>query len=138
MALNNQQFLQSIRPDMKLTKSFFRSVYCREMDAPGFADQAVAALGAAGCSHAREYYDSWVREYEAEDDAVMKRVSEWYRNELRKKWVAEERKVNKERTEKLNIQNLTKNKLTELCQKLLSEGIITEPEQFATAVMRDF
>lgn len=138
MALNNQQFLQSIRPDMKLMKSFFRSVYSREMDAPGFADQAVAALEAAGCSHAREYYNSWVREYEAADDAMMKRVSAWYRSELRKKWAAEERKVSEERAKKLKTQNLTRDELTELCQKLLSEGIITEPEQFVTAVMRDF
>lgn len=95
MALNNQRFLQSIRTDMKLTKSFFRSVYCREMDAPGFADQAVAVLETAGCSHAREYYNSWVREYEAEDDAMMKRVSEWYRSELQKRWTDKGKKVRK-------------------------------------------
>lgn len=90
-----QELLQSIRPDMRLTKNFFKHVYAWEMDYPSFADQAISALEAAGCSRAREYYDNWVREYEAERDAVLKRVSVWYGEELRRRRAEKERKVKK-------------------------------------------
>ena len=94
-----QELLQSIRPDMRLTKDFFKRVYGWEMDYPGFADRAVNALEAAGCSRAREYYDTWVQEYEAERDAVLKRVSVWYGEELKRRRAEKERQVRKERKE---------------------------------------
>lgn len=94
-----QELLQSIRPDMRLTKDFFKRVYGCEMDYPGFADRAVNALEAAGCSRAREYYDTWVQEYEAERDAVLKRVSVWYGEELKRRRAEKERQVRKERKE---------------------------------------
>ena len=94
-----QELLQSIRPDMRLTKDFFKRVYGWEMEYPGFADRAVIALEAAGCSRAREYYDTWVQEYEAERDAVLKRVSVWYGEELKRRRAEKERQVRKERKE---------------------------------------
>lgn len=104
-----REFLQSIRPDMRLTKDFFKHVYGWEMDYPGFADQAISTLESAGCSRAREYYDNWVREYEAERDAVLKRVSIWYGEELKRRRAEKERKVSKERKER-EIELLEKKK----------------------------
>ena len=104
-----QELLQSIRPDMRLTKDFFKRVYGWEMDYPGFADRAVNALEAAGCSRAREYYDTWVQEYEAERDAVLKRVSVWYGEELKRRRAETERQVRKERKEQ-EIELLEKKK----------------------------
>lgn len=89
------ELLQGIRPDMRLTKNFFKCMYGWEMDYPGFADQAVSALEAAGCSRAREYYDAWVREYETERDDVLKRVSVWYAEELKRRRAEKERQVKK-------------------------------------------
>lgn len=111
-----QELLQSIRPDMRLTKDFFKRVYGWEMDYPGFADRAVNALEAAGCSRAREYYDTWVQEYEAERDAVLKRVSVWYGEELKRRRAEKERQVRKERKEQ-EIELLEKKKRL-LMQKL--------------------
>ena len=104
-----QELLQSIRPDMRLTKDFFKRVYGWEMDYSGFADRAVNALEAAGCSHVREYYDTWVQEYEAERDAVLKRVSVWYGEELKRRRAEKERQVRKERKEQ-EIELLEKKK----------------------------
>ena len=104
-----QELLQSIRPDMRLTKDFFKRVYGWETDYPGFADRAVNALEAAGCSRAREYYDTWVQEYEAERDAVLKRVSVWYGEELKRRRAEKERQVRKERKEQ-EIELLEKKK----------------------------
>ena len=94
---------------MRLTKDFFKRVYGWEMDYPGFADRAVNALEAAGCSRAREYYDTWVQEYEAERDAVLKRVSVWYGDELKRRRAEKERQVRKERKEQ-EIELLEKKK----------------------------
>ena len=44
----------------------------------GVSDEAIVALEAAGCSHARQYYTDWVTDYETEYNAMMKRVAEWY------------------------------------------------------------
>lgn len=104
-----QELLQSVRPDMRLTKNFFKRVYGWEMDYPGFADQAISALEAAGCSRARGYYDTWVQEYEAERDAMLKRVSVWYAEELKRRRAEKERQVRKERKEQ-EIELLEKKK----------------------------
>lgn len=94
------ELLQSIRPDMRLTKDFFKHVYGWQISYHGFADQAISALEAAGCSRAREYYDTWVQEYKAERDAMLKRVSVWYVQELKHRRAEKERQVRKERKEK--------------------------------------
>jgi len=57
--------------------------------------------------------------------------------ELHRKWERDWEKLVKEGEEKRRreIQSLTKEELTELCQRLLQEGIIKSPEQFAMAVL---
>lgn len=129
---SKEKLLRSISPEMRLTKDFFKSVYAYEISFPGFAEQAIAALEAAGCSHARQYYTDWVTDYETEYNAMMKRVAEWY-----SKQDFYNREVRKPRTRRQDIQNLTRNELTELCRRLLQEGIIETPEQFVTLVQQD-
>ena len=75
---NKEELLFSINPDMRLTKDFFKQIYGFEISWPGFADQAIATLEAAGCSHARQYYNDWVAGYEKEYHAMMKSVTAWY------------------------------------------------------------
>lgn len=99
LPIKAQELLQSIRPDMRLTKNFFKHVYGWEISYPGFADQAISALETAGCSRARGYYDAWIQEYEAERDAVLKKVSVWYVEELKRRRAEKERQVKKERKE---------------------------------------
>ena len=100
------------------------------MSDPDFPDKAIAALEAAGCSKAREYYETWVNEYESEHETMLKEVAHWYAEECRKE---RERKVRESRRIR---RNLTRDELTELCQKLLQEGVIETPEQFVTAILR--
>lgn len=75
---SKERLLRSIKPDMRLTKDFFKSVYAYAISFPGFADEAIAALETAGCSHARKYYTDWVTSYETEYNAMLKCVAEWY------------------------------------------------------------
>lgn len=75
---NKEELLSSINSDMKLTKDFFRRIYGYEISFPGFAEQALSALEAVGCSHSGQYYRDWVSAYEKEHNAVLKRVAEWY------------------------------------------------------------
>lgn len=86
MATSRQQLLDSIHPGMKLTKSFFKSIYAKEITWPGFSKEAIEALEDAGCSMARAYYESWVNEYETARDAELKEVAHWYRMECEKEW----------------------------------------------------
>lgn len=83
---SKEKLLSSIRPDMKLTKDFFKRIYGYELSYSGFADQTIAALEAAGCSHARQYYDGWVNEYQTARDAELKEVAHRYRLECEKEW----------------------------------------------------
>lgn len=133
MALSRQQLLDSIHPNMRITKSFFKSIYAKEITWPGFSEDAIATLEAAGCFKARSYYESWVNEYEMARNAELKEVAVWYRKECEKKW----KRLQEGSDTQRNIQNLTRNELTELCQRLLQTGVIKEPEQFAMAVGAD-
>lgn len=99
-----ESLLALINPDMHLTKGFLKRIYSFELDYPGFAEQAIAALEKAGCSRARQYYESWVAEYEAAYNAEMKKVSDWYVKECEKR----ERKVRKVRVEDMSSQALLK------------------------------
>ena len=126
-----KELLAAINPHMRLTREFLRDIYAAGMSDPDFPDKAIAALEAAGCSKAREYYETWVNEYESEHETMLKEVANWYAEECRKE---RERKVRESRRIR---QNLTRDELTELCQKLLQEGVIETPEQFVTAVFQD-
>lgn len=61
---SREELLQSIRPDMKLSKAFFMRIYGYEITWPGFAEVALQRLEEIGCSKAREYYSGFVAEYE--------------------------------------------------------------------------
>lgn len=125
-----EEFLHSFSTGMKLYKSTFLKIYGYELSYPGFAEQALSWLEVLGCSKARAYYSGVKVEYEHERDKGLKEVASWDRttSNNHKKEV---------RARNWKIKNLTREELTELCQKLLSEGIINEPEQFAMAVLQD-
>lgn len=128
---SRQELLDSIQPDMKLTKSFFMRIYGYEISFPGFAEIALSRLEESGCSKAKAYYQWFVDEYEKKHDEEMKNAADWYRKQLKgdgKDW--------KRQHEVEQWKSLTKTELTELCLTLLKEGIIETPEQFATAVLQ--
>ena len=72
-------FLQSIKPGMRLFKSFFVKAYSYEKDYPGTAAEVVERLQAAGCSKASEYYSSIADEQEKKQEEVYKNVARWYK-----------------------------------------------------------
>lgn len=127
---NKETFLHSFSTDMKLYKSTFLKIYGYELSYPGYAENALSWLEMLGCSKARAYYSGVVVEFEHERDKGLKEVASWDKTAA----INDKKEV---RAKNWKIKNLTREELTELCQKLLSEGIINEPEQFATAVLQD-
>lgn len=97
---NRESLLALIQPDMKLTKEFLKRIYSFELDYPGFAEQAIAALKKAGCSMARQYYGNWVAEYEAAYKAENKPVAHWYRLECEKQWEKRRKEGEEQRKQK--------------------------------------
>lgn len=104
-----EQLLQSISPDMKLTKGFFRKIYGYELSFPGFREQAISALEAAGCTMARAYYDDIIGEYQRVTEENLKPVAATYLKECNQKW-EQKRKRGEERRKERKIQLLTRKK----------------------------
>lgn len=84
--LNKETFLASIKPDMVLTKGFIKKIYGYGVTDVSFPNRVIAALETAGCSKARQYYESWVSEYEAAQDAELREVAHWYIAECEREW----------------------------------------------------
>jgi hypothetical protein len=120
---SREELLAGIRPGMRLTKGFIRSIYSNEISCPGFAEQAIAALEQAGCSRARQYYNDWVTEYEAAYKAEIRPVAHWYRLECEKRW----KKKQEEGEEK------RKQKETEHLQQMSNKGLIVLLENLTGA-----
>ena len=98
--------MQSIRPDMKLDKAFFLRIYGYEITWPGFAGQALAVLEQAGCSRAREYYDSIVQEYEVQYAAEVQSTAQWHRMECEKEWKKRQKEGEGQRLREMSSREL--------------------------------
>lgn len=124
---SREELLQSIRSGMKLDRAFFLKIYGYELSWPGFRDTDIKALEDAGCSKAREYYDSVVGEYEKGYQEQLKEVGKWYLEECNKEW-EKKRKEGEEKRRKQYLVNSAqsnflrqqKEKLSELKKKLHS------------------
>ena len=119
MMASKEELLSNINPDMKLTKDFFKRIYGYEISFPGFAEQAIIALEAAGCSHAREYYISWVNEYETKRDAELKEVAQWYHSRLEQEWKNRLKAGEERRTQQENLQQMSNGDLIMLLENLI-------------------
>ena len=98
MMASREELLQSIQPGMSLTKNCFLRIYGYSVTDMEFADQALSALEVAGCSKAREYYDTIISEYEARQAESIKPVAAEYvrkLNEEFEKKVGEEQRIQK-------------------------------------------
>lgn len=96
--MNEEEMLASINPNTHLDDAFLRSMYCEGMSNPDFPEKAIQALEAAGHSKARAVYEEWVRQYETEREAMLKRVAHWYAKETKEfyeRWVREKRRQQK-------------------------------------------
>lgn len=113
---SKEELLTSIKSDMRLTKRFIKKIYGYGVTDASFPDRAIAALEAAGCSKARQYYESWVNEYEAAYNAGLKEAAHWYRLECEREW-AEKQKEGEEKRRTLTEAELLKKKKRLLMQK---------------------
>ena len=105
-AASKEQLLQSIGPTMNLTKGFFKRVYGYELTWPGFADQAIKALEAAGCSRARQYYDMVAGECDRQYEADLAGVACWYAGECTKEWGKRRKEGEEQRLREMSSQEL--------------------------------
>ena len=99
---SKEELLASIRPDMRLTKDFFKRIYGYEISYPGFAEQAILSLETAGCSRARDYYKTWVDEYETMHETEMKKAAAWYAKKSR--WEKRKKEGERERARQQQTQ----------------------------------
>ena len=106
---SREQLLQCISPDMKLTKGFFRKIYGYELSSPGFQEQAISALEAAGCTMARVYYNDVIGEYQKGREESLKTVAAAYLKECDQKWEQKQKRGEEQRRER-KIQLLTRKK----------------------------
>ena len=97
MEPSKQQLLDSIHPEMRLTKSLLKRVYGYGVTDPAFPDKAIAALEAAGCNKIRQYYQDWVSQYEAAYRAEIEPVAAWYAAECVKEWEKKEKEGEEKR-----------------------------------------
>lgn len=103
---SREELLQGIYPGMRLDKAFFLRIYGYEITWPGFAGQAIAVLEQAGCSRAKEYYDSTVREYEAQYAAEIQSTAQWYRMECEKEWKKRQKEGEGQRLREMSSREL--------------------------------
>lgn len=92
-SMSRKKLLQSINPQMKLTRNFFMQIYGYDITEPGFAEEALQALERAGSTRSRGYYNTFVSEYEAEQAESLKPVAAECVTKLNKEF---ERKVGEE------------------------------------------
>ena len=118
---SREELLRSIHPGMVINRAFFLKIYGYELSWPGFRDTAIKALEDAGCSKAREYYDSVVGEYEKGYREQMKEVGKWYLEECNKEW-EKKRKEGEEKRRQEEIELLKRKKqLLRRKRQLLTE-----------------
>ena len=86
---NKEEFLQSIKPTMKLDRDVFLKIYGYEISYPGFAEIALKKLEQVGCKETRRYYDIIITRYE-----------EKYREDIKKALKEEKEKKEKQKKEK--------------------------------------
>lgn len=106
---SRERLLQSISPNMKLTKGFFRKIYGYELSFPGFREQAIGALGTAGCTMARAYYNDIIGEYQRATEESLKTVASAYLKECDQKWEQKQKRGEEQRKQR-KIQLLSRKK----------------------------
>ena len=65
---SKETLLSSLSIGMKLYKSTFKKIFAYDMTTPGFAEDVITRLEILGCSKAKEYYNSVVKEWQQEHD----------------------------------------------------------------------
>ena len=116
---SREELLQSIQPDMKLTKNFFKRIYGYELTWPGFAETALHQLETvAGCGLARQHYERITAELDREHNDSMKEATAWYVGELHKKYEQKEGKEQRKITIMQDLQQKSDRELLSLLQKL--------------------
>lgn len=79
---SREEFLESIKPGMRLDRAFFLKVYGYSVTCPEFADQVISRLEKAGCSRARWYYENVAGDAERKYDEGLRAAAAWYRKEI--------------------------------------------------------
>lgn len=105
-----KELLASIKPDMTIDESFYKSVYADAYTDPEFIPLVANKLMVAGHKEAIQGYNEWFAKYCKERDEVLHDVAKWY-----VKWSNE--KVQKEIVKKEIVQEITVKKVTDITRK---------------------
>ncbi len=113
---NKEELLNSIKPHIGLTMGFFKKVYGYTISQADFCEIVISRLESIGCTKAREYYNSFVAEFERKDREVARNVGEWYRKQIDEEY---ERYLKENRSDDVRKQDLTAMSDSELLQMYL-------------------
>lgn len=111
---NKDDFLQSMKPGIRLDKNFFLKIYGYEISYPGFKETALRTLEEAGCTKARAYYAEIIGEYQRQQAEEIRPVAAEYAKECNKKWEQKE----KEGETKRSLQEMDSRELLTLLKNL--------------------
>lgn len=75
------KLLHSIRPGIKLYKSFFLKIFDYDITTPGFAEDAISRLEILGSTKARGHYTRIVGEWKNQNEEVLHEVAAWYKKQ---------------------------------------------------------
>lgn len=92
MAVNKQSFYESIDQDTVFDEAFFKKVLGYTMYDKPFLEAVAVKLAGIGRKDIVQTYNAWYAAWKANDDAEMKKVSEWYGKELDRDFKKRERK----------------------------------------------
>lgn len=73
-----EKLYNSINQDTVFTEDICKKIYGYSVTAPDYVQGVARKLLLLGRKDALEGYNEWLRQWKAEDDAMMKRVAEWY------------------------------------------------------------
>lgn len=107
-----------IKPDMKLTESFFKAIYGYELTYPGFAEMAMIKLTAMGCKNARVYYKQFSEKYKNKARQTLRNVGEWYVDQLEKERQAKKQKEVRQWNREKAYQKMSDEELLEKWQNM--------------------
>lgn len=111
---SSEMLIQSINPAMHLTKNFFLRIYGYEISRPGFAEQAMSTLAAAGCSRAREYYNQVTQDYGKKHEEELKGVVQ--------ECATEDEKMEQKGSEEQRLREMSSQELLELLRNSADGG----------------
>ena len=130
-APSKEEFYQSLNADTWCGWDWCRKLYGYQIADPAFLERVFARLDELKRGRVKTIYGFYYKTQRAYEIEQERDAGAWLVDKTHRDYKKEVREWQKK------VKSMTKPELTELCKQFLSRGIISSPEQFATAVGLD-